>query len=86
MTRRRYQLDVFLGALLGVVAAAVVAVNLLIAAGLGYDVGIREVFDESRLLGIAVIALFVAGPVLGGVTMYRAARRRASPLPRRPGG
>lgn len=69
-------LDVVLGSVLGGVVAAIVAVNFIITFGVGYDVSLGDVFVENRLLGVATVAILLAGPVVGAVVMRRGRRKR----------
>jgi len=64
------------GGLAGAVVAGIVAVNLVIYLGVegGYEAGLGDVFGHSVVLGIVVISVLVAGPVLG-VTYLRRRRR-----------
>ena len=45
----------------------ILAVNLVIYLGpdLGYESSIGEVFDHNTLLGLAIVTVIVAGPVVG---------------------
>ena len=63
------------GAILGFIVGAIVAVNLVITAGVdrGYEASLAEVFGESAVLGVAVLAILVAGPIVG---VYAARRIR----------
>jgi hypothetical protein len=71
MTASRRLLDVAIGVVLGGVAGAIVAVNLVIFAGIGYDVTISEVFRRNGLLGVLVVAILIGGPIAGIVSMRR---------------
>jgi hypothetical protein len=75
--RREWPSDLLIGGLLGGLVGAVVAVNLIITAGVGYDVTLAEVFDQSVLLGIATVAILISGPILG-IALRRRWRRRRS--------
>ena len=63
------------GAILGFIVGAIVAVNVVITAGVdrGYEASLAEVFEESAVLGVAVLAILVAGPIVG---VYAARRIR----------
>ncbi len=63
------------GAILGFIVGAIVAVNVVITAGVdrGYQASLAEVFEESAVLGVAVLAILVAGPIVG---VYAARRIR----------
>jgi len=66
------------GGLIGVVVSAIVAVNLVIFLGVpgGYEAGLGDVFRHSPLLGALVVAVLVAGPVLGILAGRRSGRIR----------
>lgn len=70
--------DVALGGVAGGIVGAIVAVNVVIFAGVesGYEANLGEVFAHSTALGIAVLAIFAAGPVLGVVAARRIRARR----------
>jgi hypothetical protein len=61
------------GVVVGFIVGAIVAVNVVITAGVdrGYEASLTEVFDESTLLGVAVVAILVAGPIVGVVGARR---------------
>lgn len=65
------------GAVVGFIVGAIVAVNVIITAGVdrGYEASLTEVFDESTLLGVAVVAILVAGPIVGVVGARRIRRK-----------
>ena len=77
---RAWVVDVLFGVLLGGIAAAIVAVNVVIYSGIegGYEATIPEVFRQNAAVGIVVLAILAAGPVAGVVL----ARRRRSRLDR----
>lgn len=70
-------IDVVVGLVVGGLVAAVVAVNVVIFSGIdeGYEASPTDVFEQSALVGVLVVAVLVAGPVLG-VLALRALRRR----------
>ena len=65
-----------IGAAAGVVVGLIVAVNLVITFGpdQGYESSIGEVFDHSVVLGLVVVGVVVAGPLLGIVMALRLRR------------
>jgi hypothetical protein len=69
-------IDGLVGGALGLLVAGIVAVNVVIYSGIdaGYEAGIGEVFDYNPLVGVAVVAILVLGPVLG-ILLARARRR-----------
>ncbi len=81
---RAWSIDLLFGVLLGGIAGAILAVNVVIFSGIdgGYEATIPEVFRENALLGALVVVILVAGPVAGVVL----ARRRRSRLGRTRGG
>ena len=72
---RGWIIDVGLGGLIGAVLGAIVAVNVVIMSGIerGYESGLREIFEYNALLGVIIVSILVAGPVLG-VSLARRAR------------
>jgi len=76
MGSTRGRLDIVIGVVIGGLGAAIVAVNLVIFAGIGYDVTIAEVFRRNALLGTAVVAILLAGPIAGVLVMRRYRRTR----------
>jgi uncharacterized membrane protein len=69
-------IDLAVGGLCGLIAGAILAVNLVIFLGVegGYEASLGDVFAHSFLIGIVVVAVLVAGP-LGGVAYARWRRR-----------
>ena len=69
--------DLLVGGLVGAVVGAIVAVNVVIYSGVegGYEATIAEVFRESPVLGALVVAILLAGPVLGALAARRFRRR-----------
>jgi hypothetical protein len=74
---RGWLVDLAAGGILGGAAGLVVAVNLVIFLGpeQGYESSIQDVFDHSTILGVVVLAILAAGPIVG---VLLARRRRAS--------
>jgi multisubunit Na+/H+ antiporter MnhB subunit len=75
--RRAWLVDTLFGGLVGGLVGAIVAVNMVIYSGIepGYEATIRDVFQQSRVVGVITATVLVAGPVLG-VVAARAMRRR----------
>ncbi len=65
--------DLLIGGILGGIAGAIVAVNVVIFAGIedGYEASIPDVFRENTLVGVVVVAILVAGPIVGFVVSRR---------------
>lgn len=84
---RAWLADVLLGGGAGTIVGAVVAVNLVIYYGVdrGYETSLPEVFSQSIFLGVMVVGVLVAGPVLGVLTAHvqRIKRRRMGRHPHR---
>lgn len=80
---REWLADIFLGGLGGAIVGGILAVNLAIYLGddRGYEASIGEVFRHNVLLGIAVVAIWIAGPVVGVLV---ARRHRQKPQTDRP--
>ncbi|MGF1618535.1 MAG: hypothetical protein ACFCU2_12125 [Acidimicrobiia bacterium] len=78
--RKPWLLDVVVGGISGGLVGAVVAVNLVIYSGMerGYETTIPEVFRESVLIGLLVVAILLAGPVAGVWIARRLRRQRTS--------
>lgn len=70
--------DTLTGGVGGGAIAAIIAVNIVISSGLerGYESTISEVFRESGLLGSVVVAILVAGPLVGVWIARRVRRQR----------
>ncbi len=68
-----------IGAILGFAVGAIIAVNVVITAGVdqGYEASLPEIFEASIFLGIVTVAILAAGPVLGVIIAYRLQRRSA---------
>ncbi len=69
------------GGAVGLTGSVIVVMNLHILAGLkeGYAASAREVWSSSVLLGLADIALLVAGAALGVVVSWRRSGRSPQP-------
>lgn len=69
-------IDLAVGGLCGLIAGAILSVNLVIFLGVegGYEASLSDVFAHNVLIGILVVAVVVAGPV-GGVAYARWRRR-----------
>lgn len=70
--------DLVFGAVIGGMTGVVVAVNVVIFSGIdsGYESTIPEMFRFSPLLGIVVVAILAAGPIVGVIVARRTRRRR----------
>jgi NhaP-type Na+/H+ or K+/H+ antiporter len=75
-TRRQKTIDLVLGMALGGLIGAIVAVNLIITVGIGYDVSLPQVFRENLLVGIITTVILISGPVAGVALMRRLRRQR----------
>lgn len=75
---REWLVDVLVGGLGGAIVGGILAVNLVIFSGndRGYEASIDEVFRQNVLLGVAVVALWIAGPVFGVIGARRSLQRR----------
>ena len=75
---RGWVLDIVVGLLAGGSVGAVVAVNVVIFAGTdrGYEASLADVFRQNALVGLLVVAVLFAGPVLGVMIARRVRRRR----------
>ena len=65
--------DILIGGILGGIAGAIVAVNVVIFSGIeeGYEANIPDVFRQNALVGVVVVAILIAGPIVGVVTRRR---------------
>jgi hypothetical protein len=80
MTAKRERIiDLALGIVGGAVVGAIVAVNLIITVGIGYDVSLPEVYQANLLVGIITTVILVAGPILGVALMRKLRRDRNRP-------
>jgi len=70
--------DLLAGGLAGFAIAWIVAVNMVIFAGVdrGYQASVDEVLRHSTLLGVAVIGVILLGPIFGVGLLRRRRRRR----------
>lgn len=75
-TRRSWIVDGTIGVIVGGILGAIVAVNLIITAGIGYDVTLAEVFRQNTIVGVVTVAILVAGPVVGVFAMRTLRQRR----------
>lgn len=80
---RAWIIDILVGGVVGGITGVIVAVNVVIFSGVdrGYQASLREVFDESPILGVVVVVVLAAAPVLG-VLVARRQRGRRSHSPR----
>lgn len=78
--RRSRLIDIVAGGIGGGVVGAVIAVNVVIYSGIerGYEATIPEVFRENVFVGFVVVAILVAGPLIGVWAARRVRRQRAS--------
>jgi hypothetical protein len=83
-TRRQSVFDMVLGIALGGLLGAIVAVNLIITVGIGYDVSLAQVFRENLLVGIVTTLILMSGPIAGIALMRRLRRQREGTTPRGP--
>lgn len=69
---RDWLADALVGGAVGLVAAGIVAVNLVIYYGfeLGYETSLSEVFEHSATLGLVVVFTLASGPVVGALTAH----------------
>lgn len=76
---RGWLVDILVGGALGVIVGAIVAVNVVIYAGIegGYEASIADVFRQNRLVGAVTVAILGAGPIFGVLVARRLRRRRA---------
>ncbi len=73
---RAWLADLLVGTVVGLVAGAILALNLMIFLGVegGYEANIGEAFDHSLFAGLAVVSALIGAPVAG--VMWRRRRRR----------
>ncbi|HSJ27126.1 MAG TPA: hypothetical protein VLB67_02880 [Acidimicrobiia bacterium] len=78
-TRQRLA-DLLVGGLVGGLIGAIVAVNVVIYSGIeqGYQASLPEVFGYNPVIGVVVVVILIAGPVLGAVSARRLRSRRRS--------
>lgn len=74
---RKRVTDIVVGAILGFAVGAIIAVNVVITAGVdrGYEASIPEIFEENTLLGVVTVAILAAGPIIGVIITRRLRRR-----------
>jgi uncharacterized membrane protein len=74
---RKRVTDIVVGAILGFAVGAIIAVNVVITAGVdrGYEASIPEIFEENTLLGVVTVAILAAGPIIGVIIARRLRRR-----------
>ena len=67
-----------LGAVVGFVTGAIVAVNLVITAGIdrGYESSLADVFEENTVIGVLTVAILISGPIVGVIVANRRPRNR----------
>lgn len=70
--------DVLLGVVIGGIVGAIVAVNVVIFSGIdsGYESSLADVFSYNPFVGVLVVAVLVAGPIVGVVVARRLRRNR----------
>jgi hypothetical protein len=75
---RQRPTDLLLGGLVGGLIGAIVAVNVVIFSGIeqGYQASLPEVFRYNLAIGLLVVAMLVAGPVLGAIAARRLRARQ----------
>jgi len=68
------------GGVVGLVVGAIVSVNVMIFGGApdGYQTSIADLFSHSPVLGVVVVAIFLAGPVVGVVLGLRVGQGSSS--------
>ncbi len=68
---------IFVGIVVGAAVGGVIAVNLVIFSGIdsGYESSIGDVFAYNAVVGLIVMVVLVAGPIVGGFFAWRWARR-----------
>lgn len=73
MNREHFWRDLLVGGLAGGVIGVIAALNLIIFSGMseGYETSLPQVFRENAVVGVVVVALLVAGPVIGVRLMRR---------------
>ena len=73
MTRRRLAIRVVFGAVVGLVAGAIVSINVVIFGGIedGYEASVAQVFEENVFVGVIAALVLVAGPVIGVIIALR---------------
>lgn len=81
--RHPWLVDLVVGGIVGGVVGAVAAVNLVIFSGIerGYEANLVEVFQQSPVVGVIVVALLLGGPVLGVLFARTVRHKRDSAKP-----
>lgn len=79
--RRGWIIDIVAGVTIGALVSAIVAVNVVIFAGIddGYEASLSEVFAQNKLVGVLTVGILFAGPILGVVYLRRQRDRRSQP-------
>lgn len=69
LTERGSLISVIVGGAIGGVIGAIVAVNVVIFSGAeaGYETSLPELFRWRPVIGVVVIAVLIAGPVVGAL-------------------
>lgn len=72
-TNRHTATRVLVGAVLGLVAGAIVSINVVIFSGIedGYEASVTEVFEQNALVGVIAALVLGAGPVIGVIIALR---------------
>ena len=80
-TTREWLVDLVAGGIVGGIAGAIVAVNIVIFSGQedGYQASISQVFRDNPAVGIITVAFLAAGPVVGVFLARRMRRSRVAP-------
>lgn len=70
-------MDCLVGGVVVAIVGAILAVNLVIFAGIdsGYEASPREIFEQNWIVGVLTVAILISGPILG-VVVARALRRK----------
>jgi len=77
--RTQVWIDIFVGGVVGAIAA----VNVVICSGIddGYEATLGEVFDQSPAVRVVAVALALLGPLAGIVVARCHRNRRTTPTP-----
>ena len=72
-------MDVVIGGVVGIVIGAIVAVNIVIFAGIddGYEASPSEVFDQNAVVATAATAALVVSPFAAVILLRRSRRHRS---------
>lgn len=78
--RKSWLIDLVVGGIAGGFVGAIVAVNVVIYAGIerGYEATIPEVFRQNTLIGLVVVTILSAGPLVGVWIARRVRHQRTS--------